>query len=136
MLLAALLMIASAPQDGCVTTADAPLADDSTPLQPAGSGLWIGGLPFNPADIETVTVTHDDVTDQWLIELRFTAAGNARFIQAQRCGVGRMLEISVDRKLISRPYLREQITGGRPQISANWSDRAEADALAARITRR
>lgn len=136
MLLATLLLIASPPQNGCVGLADAPLANDPAPLQPAGSGLWIGGLPFDATDVETVSVTHDGVTHQWLIELRFTAAGNTKFIQAQRCGVGHMLEISVDRKLISRPYLREPVTGGRAQISANWSDRAEPDALAARITRR
>lgn len=136
MLLATLLLTASALQDGCVKTPDASLANDPAPLQPAGSGLWIGGIAFAPADIDTVMVTRDDAAEQWVLDLRFTTAGNAKFIQAQRCGVGHMMEISVDRKLVSRPYLREPIAGGRARISSNWSNRGEADALAARIAGR
>lgn len=106
---------------------------DAQPWQASGKGLWIGGLGFADKDIATVTVETDRYTDQWVLQLVFTQEGNRKFIEAQRCGVSRVIEISFDRKPVSRPLLQEPILGGTATISGGWQSREEAEQLAARI---
>ncbi len=110
--------------------------DNPRPAQRAGDGLWIGGIAFTPSDIGSAQAIADELTEQWVLNLRFTPSGNAKFIEAQRCGVGYPIEISVDRKVISQPILNERIVGGQAQVSGGWRDRTEVDAVAQRITGR
>lgn len=132
MVLAMLLLVLA--ESGCATIPATLPPDDPKPLQQAGDGLWIGGIAFTPADIDMAQAVHDAVTEQWVLDLRFTPAGNAKFIAAQQCGVDYPIEISVDRTVISRPVLRERITGSQAYVSGLWRDRADVDVLVRRIT--
>lgn len=130
-MLAGLLLLVAA-QDGCLTSLIDP-AEQPEPMQAAGDGLWIGGIAFLSTDFTSVAAVEDDYGLSWSAQIRFSPSGNAKFIAAQRCGVGRAIEISIDRKAISRPNLNEPITGGEAQISAGWT-RAEAEAMVRRLS--
>ncbi|MEP9357304.1 hypothetical protein [Sphingomonas sp. KR3-1] len=108
--------------------------DDARPFQKAGKGLWIGGLAFTRADIAGTRPVESEYGIGWTLELSFTQAGNARFVQAQHCGVGRPIEISIDRHVLSRPVLNEQILGGKAVITGGWKTREEVEAVARRIS--
>lgn len=129
----AILLAFSLPGD-CKPIRQTGQVDNHEPAQRAGDGLWIGGIAFAPSDIGSAEAITDQVTGQWVLELRFTPSGNARFVEAQRCGVGYPIEISMDRKVLSRPILNERILGGQAQVSGGWDDRTEVDAVARRIT--
>jgi preprotein translocase subunit SecD len=135
MLLTALLVIAT-PQQGCPKLPEDWSIDDPKPLQQTGKGLWIGGIGFLSTDIAGVEVKRDPYDVDWVIEVKFSAAGNTKFVAAQRCGIGQIVEVSLDRKVISRPALWESITGGAALISGGWRDRAEAEAIAKRLSPR
>lgn len=103
------------------------------PAQESGKGLWIGGIGFGAADILAATPDIDPSTGYPVLEVQFSPAGQARFLEAQRCGVGTLIEISVDREVLSRPRLAERITGDRIQISGGWTGIAEVVALSRRV---
>lgn len=130
--LAAIAMI-SPIQDGCVPL-DAPWSADEVgpPLQKSGDGLWIGGMSFGIADVASAAAQQDALTGQWMLEIHFTQAGNTKFIAAQRCGIGRPIEVSIDGAVLSRPMLQERIMGGKANITGNFT-RVDAARLAARI---
>jgi hypothetical protein len=132
----ALLLLAAVPQDGCAKIPDGWSMDDPKPLQATGEGLWIGGIGFGRDDFAEAVVNESFPGGDWAIQVQFSAAGNAKFIEAQRCGVGRIVEISLDRKIISRPVLNEPVTAGMAEISGGWSNRAEAEAIAVRLAKR
>lgn len=67
-----------------------------------------------------------------MVQLAFTKEGNRKFLIAQRCGVDKFVEISFDRKLISRPVLNAPILGGEANITGGFT-REEAVALAGKI---
>lgn len=131
MILAILLAFAG-PQDACVNPPEDWSSDDPTPYQASGEGLWIGGIGFDASDIASA-IASQDAYEMWGVEVRFSAAGNAKFLSAQRCGVGRPVEISVDRKAISHPTLNEPVTGGTAVITGGF-DQESAAALARRLS--
>lgn len=110
--------------------------DEPRPFQKAGAGLWIGGIGFAATDIATVRASEDRYGLGWSLELGFTPAGNTKFLEAQRCGVGKPLEISIDRHVLSRPMLNERILGGKAMIAGSWKTREEVDSVIRQITGR
>jgi preprotein translocase subunit SecD len=134
-MLASLLLISIATQDGCLP--DAPVAQpqsESKPLQKAGNGLWIGGIGFTAADIASAEPQTEQYTGQPTLSLTFTPSGNAKFLEAQRCGENRPVEISLDGVTLSRPILRGgQITGGKAMIAGGWDSLDAVQAIATRI---
>jgi preprotein translocase subunit SecD len=130
----AVLLALTTPAGDCKPIDPGASFDNPEPLQRAGDGLWIGGLAFTPADIGSAQAVNDTTGEQWVLDLRFTPAGRTKFIEAQRCGVGHPMEISVDRVVVSRPVLNEKIAGDQARVSANWQNRAEVEAMARRIT--
>lgn len=136
MMLALILALAT-PQDGCVVLPDDYTAERYTAsLQPSGEGLWIGGLAFGPDDIAAARPTTDPYSEIPALSIRFSRQGMRKFLEAQRCGIGGIIEISVDRIVISRPRLHERITGGEMSLSGSWETAEARDAVLARIVRR
>ncbi|MES2988033.1 MAG: hypothetical protein V4808_09020 [Pseudomonadota bacterium] len=130
----AALLLSLAIQDQCFAEGAEP-NEMPQPAQAAGDGLWIGGIRFYPADIATAEPHHSDLTELWELQIRFTASGSVKFQQAQRCGVGHAIEISVNRRAISRPNLAERILGPEMAIGGGWPDRASVELVAATIRR-
>lgn len=110
--------------------------DTDRAVQPHGDGLWIGGIAFAADDVVVADVSQDSRTDQWVVTITFSPAGNARFVAAQQCQLDHRLEISVDGRLIVRPFLNEPILGGQAVLQGGWNSREEAAAAAARILQR
>ncbi len=135
MLLPFLLALAAPVADPCQPPRNRRY-DDPRPFQKAGPGLWIGGLGFISTDIADARAAESQYGDGWTVELVFTTEGKAKFIRAQHCGVGKVLEISIDRHVLSRPTLYEPILGGRAMITGHWKTREEAEAVIRQITGR
>jgi RNA polymerase sigma factor (sigma-70 family) len=66
------------------------------------------------------------------IEIEFSAAGAEQFAQITRDNLNKRLAILLDGKLYSAPLIRSEITGGKAQISGNFTVE-EAGELAAKI---
>ena len=131
-LIALLATVPSIPQQECIRPSESESPGEG-PSQASGDGLWIGGIAFTSADIQSVEVRESRyIPGQWELGLKFTAAGRARFITAQHCGPGSIIEISVDRKVLSQPHLTETILGGEATISGE-SGRDEWLEIAKRI---
>ncbi len=132
MMMPQLLMLAT-PQDGCVSfPARLTSATEARPWQKSGAGLWIGGLAFAPADIASAEASRDPMTDEWVLVIRFTSDGNKKFLEAQRCGLNRIMEITLDRKVLARPILMGPINGGAATIAGGFRE-AEVREIADRI---
>ena len=86
--------------------------DNPAPQQASGPGLWIGGIGFTAADIASVTVDLDSISEvDFALIVNFTDTGHAKFREAQRCRPSQFLEVSIDGRAITRPALMEEITG-------------------------
>ena len=66
---------------------------------------------------------------QWVVNFTFDSVGTRRFAEISRANVGRPFAIVLDDKVISAPVINEPITGGRGQISGNFTA-ASANELA------
>ncbi|WP_041795226.1 protein translocase subunit SecD [Pararhodospirillum photometricum] len=63
----------------------------------------------------------DQRTGQWVVNFTFDSQGGRRFAETTTAAVGRPFAIVLDGKVISAPVIREPITGGRGQISGNFT---------------
>lgn len=70
--------------------------------------------------LRNASVTTDQ-SGQPVVSFEFNQAGAARFAQVTRDNVGKPFAIVLDDKVISAPVIREPITGGRGQISGNFT---------------
>jgi preprotein translocase subunit SecD len=98
-------------------------------LGPAG----LGGTSVDSASAELTTTGSG-----WVVDLSFTPSGSAKFAQvtgelAQQTQPANQFAIVVDGDVVSAPAVMSAITGGKAQITGDFS-KAEAQALAAAIT--
>jgi len=130
------MLLASPERDPCtpLTEAQYHQLDEfpDRPIDASGPGLWIGGIAFVPADLESAIESVDSLSEEWGVEVTFTPSGQAKFREAQRCGVNVAIEISVDGRLISRPILRQEILGNVVRIDGGF-DEESATAMARRL---
>ena len=66
-------------------------------------------------------VTHDPLSNQPQIMLRFDSKGTELFSEVTKANVGRQLAIVLDGELYSAPNINEAINGGNAQISGDFS---------------
>jgi preprotein translocase subunit SecD len=60
-------------------------------------------------------------TGEWVVNFTFNSVGARRFADITRANVNHRFAIVLDGKVISAPVIREPITGGRGQISGNFT---------------
>ncbi|MBV9654697.1 MAG: protein translocase subunit SecD [Acetobacteraceae bacterium] len=60
-------------------------------------------------------------TGEWVVNFAFNSVGARRFADITRANVNHRFAIVLDRAIISAPVIREPITGGRGQISGNFT---------------
>ena len=60
-------------------------------------------------------------TGEWVVNFTFNSIGARRFGDITRANVNHRFAIVLDGKVISAPVIREPITGGRGQISGNFT---------------
>ncbi len=66
-------------------------------------------------------------TGEWIVNFTFDSLGTRRFADVSRAAVGHPFAIVLDDKVISAPVIREPITGGRGQISGNFTAASATD---------
>ncbi len=66
-------------------------------------------------------------TGEWVVNFAFDSVGARRFADVTRANVGHPFAIVLDNKVISAPVIREPITGGRGQISGNFTAASATD---------
>jgi preprotein translocase subunit SecD len=66
-------------------------------------------------------------TGQWVVNFTFDSIGSRRFADVTRGNVGHPFAIVLDGKVISAPVIREAITGGRGEISGNFTAQSASD---------
>ncbi len=66
-------------------------------------------------------------TGEWVVNFTFDSIGTRRFAEVSRNNVGHPFAIVLDDKVISAPNIREPITGGRGQISGNFTAAGATD---------
>ncbi len=110
-------------------------ADPSTGRAPPGSEILPsteGGrgqtayvirkkVEVDGATLKNATASTNSQSGEWVVNFEFNSAGANRFAEITKVNVGRPFAIVLDNKVISAPVIREPITGGRGQISGNFS---------------
>ncbi len=83
--------------------------------------------------ISSVTVTRNGSTGVPEIAIEFSEVGKELFAAVTRENLNKRLAIVLDGQSYAAPVIREEITGGRAQITGNFSEE-EARILAAKIS--
>jgi protein-export membrane protein SecD len=73
------------------------------------------------ADLTDARAQSDPQNGGWVVGFTFNSVGTRRFADISRANVGHRFAIVLDDKVISAPVIREAITGGRGQISGNFT---------------
>jgi len=69
----------------------------------------------------------DTQRGQWVVNFTFDSLGTRKFADVSRANVGHRFAIVLDDKVISAPVINEPITGGRGQISGNFTPASAQD---------
>jgi protein-export membrane protein SecD len=107
----------------------APPGDEFLPMQdnPQQKIAVQSRIAVDGADLTDASAGLDQQTGQWVVNFVFNTVGAERFADVTRANVGRPFAIVLDGKVISAPVIREPITGGRGQISGNFTAQSASD---------
>jgi preprotein translocase subunit SecD len=86
-------------------------------------------VELDGANLTDARAGQNSQTGQWVVNFTLDSIGARRFAEITRANVGRPFAIVLDDKVISAPVINEPITGGRGQISGNFTA-ASANELA------
>ncbi|MEU3462258.1 hypothetical protein ABZ721_20270 [Streptomyces sp. NPDC006733] len=123
-----------APAAGPAAAPEAPtVACDKTPVK-----YVLGPAALTGRDVTSAKAQLDPQSAAWIVNLELTTAGGAKFAQvtgalAQQQAPANQIGIMLDRAIVSAPSVAQSITGGKVQISGNFT-RASAEDLAAQIS--
>lgn len=124
-------------------TVEIPGIDD--PNEAVKSFGSMGKLTFRNTDGETVLTGEDvakaqavyaqtsDGTYEYQVSLSFTEEGSKKFAAATKAAVGKTIAIYMDEELLSKPNVKEEITGGEASISSGNMTLEYAKMLAGNI---
>jgi len=109
----------------------APPGVDFLPLEGRGGGKIAvrRRVEVDGANLTDARAGQNSQSGQWVVNFTFDSIGTRRFAEISRANVGRPFAIVLDDKVISAPVINEPITGGRGQISGNFTA-ASANELA------
>ncbi|AWK85138.1 protein translocase subunit SecD [Azospirillum thermophilum] len=78
-------------------------------------------IEVDGASLKNAQASTNSQTGEWVVSFEFDSVGSSRFAEITKANVGRPFAIVLDNKVISAPVIREPITGGRGQISGNFT---------------
>ena len=84
-------------------------------------------IEVDGASLTDARAGQDSRSGEWVVNFTFDSVGTRRFADVTRQNVGRPFAIVLDDKVITAPNIREPITGGRGQISGNFTVRSAND---------
>ncbi|MCK8784484.1 protein translocase subunit SecD [Roseomonas sp. NAR14] len=73
------------------------------------------------ANLRDARAGQDSRNAQWVVNFEFDSVGARRFAEVTRQNVGQPFAVVLDDKVITAPRINEPITGGRGQISGNFT---------------
>jgi preprotein translocase subunit SecD len=79
------------------------------------------------ADLTDARAANNPQTGEWVVDFTFNSLGAQRFADVTRANVNRRFAIVLDKQVISAPVIREPITGGRGQISGQFTAASATD---------
>jgi preprotein translocase subunit SecD len=79
------------------------------------------------ANLTDARAGQNSQTGEWIVNFTLDSLGTRRFADVSRQNVGHPFAIVLDDKVISAPVIREPITGGRGQISGNFTAASATD---------
>ena len=100
-----------------------PPGDEYLPMQdnPAQKLAVRKRVDVDGADLTDARAGTNPQTNEWVVNFTFNAVGGRKFADITRANVNHRFAIVLDDKIISAPVIREPITGGRGQISGNFT---------------
>ncbi|MDE2517078.1 MAG: protein translocase subunit SecD [Rhodospirillales bacterium] len=106
-----------------------PPGDDFLPMQDQpGTKIAVRRrVDVDGADLTNAQAGQDPQSGQWVVNFTFNSIGAQRFADVTRANVNHRFAIVLDGKVISAPVIREPITGGRGQISGNFTAASATD---------
>ncbi|HVC60100.1 MAG TPA: protein translocase subunit SecD [Acetobacteraceae bacterium] len=106
-----------------------PLGDDYLAMQdnPAQKIAVRKRVDVDGGDLTGARAATNPQTGQWVVEFNFNSVGARRFADITRENVNHRFAIVLDGKVISAPVIREPITGGRGEISGNFTAASATD---------
>ncbi|MBX6742389.1 MAG: protein translocase subunit SecD [Acetobacteraceae bacterium] len=79
------------------------------------------------ANLTNAQAGTDGRTGEWVVNFAFDSIGTRRFAEVTRNNVGHRFAVVLDERVITAPVIREPITGGRGQISGNFTAQGAND---------
>ena len=73
------------------------------------------------ADLRSADVVFDQTTGKPVVSLEFSDEGGKKFAALTEKNIGKPLPIILDNELVSQPVVQEVITGGRAQITGDFT---------------
>jgi protein-export membrane protein SecD len=100
-----------------------PPGDDYLPMQDnANEKIAVRKrVDVDGGDLTDARAGTNPQTGEWVVNFTFNSVGARRFADITRANVNHRFAIVLDDKVISAPVIREPITGGRGQISGNFT---------------
>jgi preprotein translocase subunit SecD len=97
------------------------------PNEPGGKIVVRRRIEVDGNNLSDASAGQDTQNGEWVVNFTFDAVGTSRFAQVSSQNVGKRFAIVLDGKVISAPVIREAITGGRGQISGNFTATSATD---------
>jgi preprotein translocase subunit SecD len=107
----------------------APPGDEYMPMQdrPGEMIAVRKRVDVDGADLTDARAGTSPESGDWVVNFTFNSIGARRFADISRANVNHRFAIVLDNKVISAPVIREAITGGRGQISGNFTATSASD---------
>ncbi len=107
----------------------APPGDETLPMEnnPAQKLVLHRRVEVDGADLTGASPARNSQTGEWVVNFVFDSAGTRRFAEVSTANVGHPFAIVLDNQILTAPVIREPITGGRGQISGNFTAQSATD---------
>ncbi len=79
------------------------------------------------ASLTNASPGRNSQTGKWVINFAFDSTGTRRFAEVSTANVGHPFAIVLDDKILTAPVINEPITGGRGEISGNFTSQSAQD---------
>jgi protein-export membrane protein SecD len=111
------------------TAPSPPPGDDILPMEdrPGAKIVVRRRVDVDGGNLTNASAGQNPQTGEWVVNFTFDSIGTRRFADVSRANVGHRFAIVLDGKVISAPVIREAITGGRGQISGNFTAASATD---------
>ncbi len=107
----------------------APPGDEVLPSEtnPAQKYVVRRRVEVDGSSLTDASPARNSQTAEWVVDFVFDSTGARRFADITTAQVGHPFAIVLDDKVLTAPVIREPITGGRGQISGNFTAQSATD---------